>query len=191
MKNVILADVDGVLLNWWDAFTFWMHLNGYEKKLQGEYCTAKTFGIAKDLADEFEDCFNNSIALESIPPLRDAAKYIRKLHEEHGYVLHCVTAIPNTQQIREWRQTNLDSVFGKGVVQRLVCTGSSANKHPILAEYAGTGVPWVEDKYQNAEMGLEYGLDVYLIDHEYNRDYGENLDIKRVEKWQEIYEMLT
>lgn len=191
MKNVILADVDGVLLNWWGAFTFWMHSNGYSPKVEGEYCTAKTFGIEKHIADEFEDCFNNSITLETIPPLRDAVKYVKKLNEEHGFVLHCVTAIPDVEQVREWRQTNLDSVFGKGVVQRLVCTGSSANKRPTLAEYTGSGVPWVEDKYQNAIMGLEYGLDSYLIDHDYNRKFGENPDIKRVENWKEIYELLT
>jgi hypothetical protein len=191
MKNIILADVDGVLLDWWSAFTFWMHSNGYDTKIEGEYCTAKTFGIGKDIADEFEDCFNNSITLKTIAPLRDAVKYVRKLNEEHGYVIHCVTAIPDTEQIREWRQTNLETVFGKGVVQRLVCTGSSANKRPILAEYANRGIPWIEDKYQNAVMGLEYGLDTYLIDHDYNREYGDNPDIKRVKNWREIYELLT
>ena len=37
--------------------------------------------------------FNESAAVEHIPPLRDAIKYVKKLHEEHGFVFHLITSL--------------------------------------------------------------------------------------------------
>lgn len=191
MNNIILADVDGVLLNWWDPFVFDLRLQSYKQEVSGEYCTAKSFGISKRLAEDLEESFNHSPAIGNLPPLRDAVKYIRKLHEEYGLVLHCITAMPNIDYVYSRRLSNLQEVFGKSVIQRLVCTGSSAAKRPVLAKYAGLGIPWVEDKYQNASMGTDYGLNCFLIEHDYNKNFGSHgPNIKRVQNWKQIYTQL-
>jgi uncharacterized HAD superfamily protein len=45
---------------------------------------------------------------------------------------------------------------------------------------------WVEDKAENAELGVEMGLNTFLIDHVYNQ--GEFHEVTRVKNWKEIYE---
>ena len=191
MNNVILTDVDGVLLNWFHSFRQWMKLKGYEVKNMSEYDVGGIYGIDKDFAKDLVNTFNSSVYVSSLPPYKDAVKYVRKLHEEHGFVLHCITAIPNTPEVRKFREDNLKAIFGPTVVERLECTGTSKAKLPILAEYADSGVPWIEDKVTNATMGLDLGLDCYLMVHDHNENYDHHDDLKRIENWKELYEILT
>ena len=53
-KKIIVTDVDGVLLNWEDAFQIWMQHQGYEKvkKHQFIYNAAEQFGLRKDEVKE-------------------------------------------------------------------------------------------------------------------------------------------
>jgi|TARA_R110000782_G_scaffold79871_4_gene158394 hypothetical protein len=188
--KVILTDVDGVLLNWLHAFNTWMHRRHDLVKLtDGVYEIETIYGITKEKADNLIETFNDSAAIGSLPPLRDALKYIRKLHEEQGYVLHCITAVPNDPFVKKLRLENLQRVFGTSVIERLECTGTSQDKFPILSEYKDSGLPWIEDKFSNAKMGSDLGLTSYLMDFDYNSDYHDN-DIIRVKNWKEIYEAL-
>ena len=44
------------------------------------------------------------------------------------------------------------------------------DKDRILTEYQDSGYLWIEDKVQNAECGLKYGLDSVLFEHGFNMD---------------------
>lgn len=189
MNKIILTDVDGVLLNWVKTFEAWMVTKGYKKHIDGEYDIDKTYNIHWEEAKKLAIEFNNSNELVSMPPFMDAVKYVKKLHEEQGYVLHCVSAVP--ERSLGIRRNNLEQIFGEAVIERVECTGTSANKRPILAEYTDTGIPWLEDKFSNCKMGLDYGLDCYLMIHDYNEYYDHHDDITRVRNWKEIYEHLT
>lgn len=186
-EKIILTDVDGVLFSWVHAFDYWMGRHGHKQISEHEYAIENKYDLTKQVADSLVTQFNESAAIGSLPPLRDALKYVRKLHEEQGFVFHCITAIPNDPYVKKLRQENLERVFGPSAIERLECVETSKNKYPILAEYAETGIPWIEDRFENSVMGKELGLTAYIVDHPYNRQY-EDKDIIRVKNWQEIYE---
>ena len=89
MSNVILTDCDGVLVDWEAKFTEWMVRQGYgvinDKAYNvGERFGKNRYGLSKEVSRELIKYFNESAAIETLRPFRDAIKYVRKLHEEHG-----------------------------------------------------------------------------------------------------------
>ena len=95
MKKVILTDADGVLLNWEYAFSCWMEQHGHTS-VEGSnklYDIGERFGITKDTGKLLVKQFNESAAIGFLPALRDAMYYVKRLHEEHGYVFRCITSL--------------------------------------------------------------------------------------------------
>lgn len=186
--NVIVTDYDGVCAYWEHGFHMWMVSNGYKQKNTGFYNIEDKYDLKKEKADMLVQAFNESAALKKLPPIKDAIKYIRKLHEDHGYVFHCITAIPNTREMYEARLENIENLFGKTAFERLTLCGSSKNKKELLKEYEGTDCFWLEDVPENLEYGVEHGMRGILMDHHYNRDYMcEAPKNFRVHSWKEIY----
>ena len=188
--KLILCDCDGVLVDWVYGFTKWMKQHGYEIQVEGEYDIAKTFGITKAEGKRLVRHFNESAAMGWLPSLRDAVKYVRKLHEEHGYVFHCITSLSLDEHAGKLRKKNLEALFGKTVFEKVTCLDTGADKDEALEPYRDTGCYWIEDKVENAELGDELGLESILIEHGFNKDY-ENENIQKVQTWKEIYEMIV
>ena len=188
-EKVILTDCDGCLLDWGYSFDQWMARHGYEAKdgFESNYAMAKKYGLDQVEAKRLIRIFNESAAVRKIPPLRDAIKYVRKLHEEHGYVFHCITSMTNDQYATHLRVKNLTEVFGPSVFEKYVFLDCGADKDEELAKYAGTGCWWIEDKIANAEEGLNVGLSPMLMIHDHNRHY-ESDDVEKVYSWRDIYE---
>jgi 5'(3')-deoxyribonucleotidase len=189
-ENVIVTDFDGVCGFWEHGFHMWMLANGYKEKARGHYDIEDKYGVSVEKAIMLTQAFNESAALKRLPPVKDAIKYIRMLHEDHGYVFHCISAIPNTQDMYEARMENIHNLFGKTAFERLVLCGSSKNKKELLREYDQTGCVWIEDVTANANYGLEYGMRCILLDHHYNEDDVLDSRIKRVYNWKEIYSLI-
>jgi hypothetical protein len=193
MKDkIILVDCDGVILEWEPAFTRWMLEIGFQELPDAKfnYKIHKRFNIGKksrswDLVKEF----NESEAIGTLPPLRDAVEYVRKLHDEYGYKFHCITSLSTNPTSQKYRQQNLDRVFGEGIFTRLVCLSTGADKNHVLDEYRNTGFYWVEDKYQNALAGVDAGLQSLLIRHPHNEVF-DHPDIRMVENWCDIYKIV-
>ena len=188
--KLILCDCDGVLVDWVYGFTKWMKQHGYEIQVEGEYDIAKTFGITKAEGKRLVQHFNESAAMGWLPSLRDAVKYVRKLHEEHGYVFHCITSLSLDEYAGKLRKKNLEALFGKTVFEKITCLDTGADKDEALEPYRDTGCFWIEDKVENAELGVELGLETILIEHGHNEDY-ENENIQKVTYWKEVYEMIV
>jgi hypothetical protein len=66
---------------------------------------------------------------------------------------------------------------------------TGADKHEALAEYQDSGLWWLEDKVENAEVGLDFGLRSVLMAHGYNEKY-KNPRIPLVHDWQEFYRLV-
>src|SRR5210317_2125721 len=162
-NKVILTDCDGVLLDWEYAFHNWMSRHGYSITEKNSYKMNVTYGIDKKESNRLIRMFNESAWIRKIPPLRDAMKYIKKLHEEHGYVFHAITSLSNDQYAQYLRCKNLTELFGKTAFERYVYLDTGADKDEILKEYEGTGCYWIEDKIENATVGKNLGLNSHLI----------------------------
>jgi hypothetical protein len=185
MDKLILTDVDGVLLNWEYAFNIWMQRHGYRL---GKNANSYDMGERYDLTDkkkrELVKFFNESAAIGYLPPLRDAIHYVRKLHEKHGYVFHVLTALSDDHQAQDLRRQNLQKLFGETVFEKFVYCDTGADKDEILEPYTDSGLIWIEDKVENAELGLKLGLQSILIEHAHNMHI---TDIPLMKNWKDVY----
>lgn len=190
-RQIILTDVDGVLLNWEYAFKCWMEQYGYELKEDNRnYDVSDRYGISYEKGKELVWTFNQSAAIGFLPPLRDAMYYVDLLHRKHGYVFHAITSLSTDKHAAKLREENLAKLFGPTVFEKVLCIGTGADKDAALAPYAGSGLLWVEDKIENAELGDRLGLHSVLMEHGHNMHY-DNDDILVYKNWKEIYEMYT
>lgn len=188
-NKTILVDCDGVLLDWEYAFDCWMHRHGYSVEVEDEYKMNIKYGLEKSEAKRLVRMFNESAWIRKLPPLRDAIKYVKKLHEEHGYIFHAITSLSNDQYSQHLRTKNLRELFGDSVFERYVYLDTGADKDEALLEYSGCGCFWVEDKPENADLGLRMGLESLLVAHGHNAYYSG--DAIRVQNWKQIYELIT
>ena len=190
--SVILVDCDGVLCNWEYAFAVWMETHGFKKVPGGEldYSIAKRYGIDKDQAKKLVKIFNESAAIGFLPPLRDAMYYVKRLHEEYGYVFHCITSLSKDVNAGRLREMNLKKLFGDTVFEKVVCLDTGEDKDRALKPYQNSGCWWIEDKYDNAEVGLYLGLRPLLMEHGHNMHYYHD-HIPIVKNWKEVFERIT
>jgi FMN phosphatase YigB (HAD superfamily) len=192
-NKTILVDCDGVLLDWEYSFHAWMCRHGYKIVENGFdiYKVNERYGIEYAEGKKLVRMFNESAAIRKLPPLRDAMKYVKKLHEEHGYVFHAITSLSNDTYSQYLRTKNLIELFGKTAFEKYTYLDTGADKDEALAEYEGSGCFWVEDKPDNAECGLRFGLDPILINHKHNENVKLSKGITRVNNWAFIYRMIT
>lgn len=185
--KVILTDADGVLLNWGYAFDVWMNEKGYRITDKFAYDIADFYGIPTAEAKRLIRDFNESAAVGFIPPLRDAIQYVRKLHEEHGYVFHLITSLSKDANAQRLRTMNIQKLFGETAFEKFIYLDTGADKDEVLAQYEGTEYVWVEDKVENAHAGAKVGLEPLVMEHAYNMDCK---DFPLMKNWKDIYEFL-
>ena len=192
-NKVILVDADGVLLNWEWAFGVWMEQHGHTSIENGNllYDIGDRYGIAKEQGKQLIKIFNESAAIGFLPALRDAMFYVKRLHEEHGYVFHCITSLSLDPNAGKLRRMNLEKLFGKTAFEQIICLDTGADKDEILVTYQGTGYYWIEDKLENAVAGQQFGLNPILIEHGHNMQEILPEGVKKVVNWKEIYEIIT
>lgn len=188
-EKVILTDCDGVLVDWLFGFKEFMANKGYTEQVPTGYAVWKRYGLLnKDKGREICEEFNNSAAIAYLTPNLDAIKYVRKLHEEGGYVLRVITSLSLNKYAYKARLQNLHDLFGESVIDELVCLDTGADKDEALEPYRDTDCVWVEDKVQNAVLGDELGLNSFLIDLPHNR----HLEYpNRVNGWEDIYHSIV
>ena len=185
--KVILTDCDGVLLDWEYHFYKWVLETEGLHQLTGEYSVAKALNIPLKTGAKLIQTFNKSEMIRSLSPLRDSVKYVRKLHEEHGYIFHVITSQTDDPTAQEWRKENLRNVFGD-VFDGFTILKTGQNKDKVLAKWEGTECYWIEDKVSNIKMGNDAGLEGILIAHNWNMDC---FDETKVKTWKEIYNIIT
>jgi len=190
--KLILTDCDGVLLDWEYAFNVWMNDKGIELVEPLAYKISKRYNIDVHKAARHVKVFNESATIGFLPPLRDAMHYVKKLHEEHGYIFRVISSLSTNPWAVELRKRNLKKLFGTAIEQ-VICLETGSDKDEALAPYKDSGMLWIEDKYQNAEVGEKIGLRSIIIEHGHNMHYnskGDKMNIPIVKNWKEIYEML-
>ena len=191
MKNkLILTDSDGVLLDWEWAFSVWMQERGYTLTADNK----KSYHLhhhyneleEKD-AKKVVKTFNESAAIGFLPALRDSAHYVKRLHEEHGCMFRVITSLSLDKNAGKLREMNLRKIFGNAI-ETVICLDTGADKDHALAPYRDSGLWWIEDKPENADVGHAMGLKSILIEHGHNMHHLCTYPV--VKNWKEIYNMV-
>jgi FMN phosphatase YigB (HAD superfamily) len=186
--KVILTDCDGVLLDWEFHFYRWLEKTEGFHRLSGDYAVAKAVGIPQKTAARYVNLFNRSEEMKRLSPLRDAIKYVRKLHEEHGYIFHVITSQTNCRLAQEYRKENLRNVFGD-VFEGFTILNTGEDKDKELMKWEGTECFWIEDKGANIRMGNDAGLNSILIQHAWNKDC--EYSCAHAYTWKDVYNIIT
>ena len=191
MKNkLILVDADGVLFDWEWGFDRFMKNQGYSIRPGGddEYLMHLRYTCDERTARQRIREFNESTAIADLPPLRDAVEYVQRLHSE-GWKFTCITSLSSLTSAYDFRRSALDRMFGPGVIEELICLPTGADKHEALEPYRDSGLWWVEDKPENADVGHAMGLRSILMKHGHNTDH--ECPYPKVHNWREIYALVT
>jgi len=190
-EKVILTDCDGVLLDWEHGFDAFMNELGYKAFDYTTYKMGDKYEIPTKQAKEYIQMFNKSACMRFLTPFRDAVKYVRKLHEEHGYVFHVITSQTENIFAKKLREQNLKSLFGDTIFQEINILPCGADKDDALEKYRDSGCFWVEDKPENVNVGQKLGLNGILIAHNHNMKFSVEPGVKRLYNWKQIYEHIT
>ena len=192
MKDrTILTDCDGVLLDWEWAFAIWMQERGYVQRPNAKdyYKIHEQFDdLTLPEAKKFTKLFNESAAIGFLPPLRDSVYWMRRLNEELGYRFICITSLSTDKNAQKLRRMNLEKYYGD-VFDDVVCLETGSDKHEALEPYRGTGLWWIEDKPENADLGHSLGLNSILIEHGHNMHHDCAYPI--VKNWKEIFSIIS
>ena len=186
--KIILTDADGVLLDWEVAFEEWMEQHGYEKKVSAIYDISTTYGIEKTEGKRLVKEFNESAWMGFLPAFRDARSGVARLVEA-GYKFIVITSLSLDKKAKMLRESNLKNVFGRDMFVEVICLDTGADKDDALVKYDGQDLWWVEDKPENAECGLQFGLKPILIEHPHN-EYHDHEYIDYVMGWNEIADII-
>ncbi len=191
-KKIILTDCDGVLLDWEYAFHVWMQERGYvlhEDAKLTYYIHLMYNNLEHDESKKLVRLFNESAAMGFVPALRDAVYYVKRLHEEYGYVFHCITSISKDINAQKLRTMNLNKLFGANTFEEIVCLDTGADKDEALEKYRDSELFWIEDKISNADLGNAIGLKSILFEHGHNMHH--KCDYPIVKNWKEIFNIIT
>jgi hypothetical protein len=192
MKNkLILTDADGVLLDWEWAFSVWMQERGYTLTVNHKnsyYLHHHYNELEEKDAKKVVKAFNESAAIGFLPALRDAAYYVKRLHEEHAYEFRVITSLSLDKNAQKLREMNLRKIFGNAI-ESVICLDTGADKDSALEPYRNSGMWWIEDKPQNADVGHAIGLKSILVEHGHNMHH--ECDYPVVKNWKEIYNIIV
>ena len=192
-ERIILTDCDGCLCNWEYAFSVWMQERGHvakpSRKHSYQLCDHYV-DLTPEQAMDLVHQFNESAAIGFLPALRDSVHYVKRLHEELGYVFHCITSLSSDQNAQKLREMNLQKLFGSTVFDKIVFLPTAADKDAALEPYRNSGYFWIEDLPKNAETGLRMGLRSVLVEHGHNMHHV-NKHIPIVKNWKEIFELVS
>jgi beta-phosphoglucomutase-like phosphatase (HAD superfamily) len=187
-KKIIVTDVDGVILNWEDAFQVWMEHQGFKKVLKHKliYNAASQFNLSKEEGKKWVKLFNQSAAIGFLPPLRDAQEILTLLNKNYGYRFVVCTSLSNDKAAQELRTRNLQKYFGD-IFEEFVYLDTGADKDEALYKLAKKyrGCLWVEDKVENADAGAKVDFEPVVMEHGYNMN--DNHEHFVAKNWEDIY----
>ena len=188
VKKIIVCDVDGVLLNWEDAFQVWMEHQDFQriKGHQFIYNAAAQFGLSKVEGKKWVRLFNQSAAIGFLPPLRDAQEVLKLLNKNYGYRFVICSSLSKDKNAQELRIRNLEKIFGD-IFDEHVYLDTGEDKDAALYKLGKKyrGCLWVEDKVENAFAGEKVDFESIVMEHGYNMNEEHPFFVAK--SWEDIY----
>ena len=185
MTLKILTDVDGVLLNWVNSFHAWMQ---NEKKMtrntgfENDYKMSNQYGISGNQAAKFVREFNNSSNIGFLNPFRDAQIVLPTLDA----TFTTITSLSRNKFSQYLRINNLKMAFPDVVFDDFIFLDTGENKTKELEKFQGSGYFWIEDKFENAIEGRNFGLQSILMVHGHNEERGRASGLPIAQDWMDV-----
>ena len=189
--RLILVDCDGVLLDWESVFADWMQNRGYQQHANARdyYRISDQFeGVDQNQAKKFTRLFNESASIAFLPPLRDSVYWVTRINQELGYRFHVITSLSRDPAAIRLRKINLERCYGD-VFEDITCLDTGSDKHAALEQYRDSGLYWIEDKPENADLGHDMGLQSILLEHGHNVQH--RCPYPRVKSWRDVYDIIA
>jgi hypothetical protein len=190
-KKLILTDADGVILDWEWAFQVWMTERGFKFKNEGKknyYLHHHYHDMTQQEIKQLVKYFNESAAIGFLPALRDSVYWVKRIHEEFGFQFRVITSLSTDENAGKLREMNLRKLFGNAI-ESVICLETGADKDDALAPYKDSGMWWIEDKPQNADVGHSLGLKSILMEHGHNMEH--ECPYPVVKNWKQIYDLVS
>lgn len=181
MNKIILVDVDGVLLNWREAFMRFMQNRGFptRSEFETEYLLSEYYVMSDDEFHEQVEIFNGGRwEFGTLKPELGAVEGIAAL-SELGYRFIAISACTSGKQTFVLRRANLYNIFGD-VFNEVHCLDLKNGKKSHLASHEPTF--WIEDKMVCALEGVDAGHTCILIDKIWNKNQ-HNDQIEKCQDW--------
>lgn len=188
--KLILTDADGVILDWEWAFSVWMQERGYTLKegAKNSYQLHHHYNeLEQKDSKKIVKQFNESAAIGFLPAVRDSTHYVKRLYEEHGYRFRVITSLSLDPNAGKLREMNLRKIYGNAI-ESVICLDTGADKDQALEPYRDSGMYWIEDKWENADVGYAMGLNSILVEHGHNMHH--QCEYPVVKNWKEIYNII-
>jgi phosphoglycolate phosphatase-like HAD superfamily hydrolase len=183
--KLILTDCDGVLLDWESKFIEWMGSKGFKPDPnQFGYEMAQRFGMKKPKVKELIREFNESAWIGFLGPHKDAVWGMEQLSAK-GYTFGAVTSLSEDVYAKKMREMNLAELFPTSTFEFVECIDTGADKDQSLLPYKDSGMFWIEDKPENAQLGADLGLNAIMLRHKHNAHF-DDARVKVVDNWAQL-----
>ena len=184
-EKIILTDVDGVILDWAKGFDQFLEQH-YKIKVKDptQYTAHLRWEGTREQMKTLTWHFNMSAWMRYLEPLRDSVEIIKKLGQE-GWKFIAITSMHTDEYSHKLREQNLQDLYGN-VWEKVICLLTGADKDQALLPWKDSGYVWVEDKFTNAVLGADMGLQSVLMKHDFNA-YMDDTRVTKVDNWQQIY----
>ena len=159
MKNIILCDVDGVVLDWTSKLPeFFVHkgldpspvirAHAWGEDMSPSTLTNMSHKEAYSIMEEY----NSSKYIMYLTPYKDALQVVNLLKKEFDFI--AVTAIGHDPKSAEMRLTNLNFWF-PGAFSKVEVVGIEDSKESILSKYKRS--IFIDDSPQHSATGKKVG----------------------------------
>lgn len=184
-KKFLLVDIDGVVLDWIGGIIAHLDRQGIETTTKYPRRWKLDHWIEGHDYMKLLREFNDSEHFERLECLDDSLKYLKKLNAEFEIV--AITSC-GSGTIKERRIKNLREIFGDDFFFDVHVLDLHESKAEYLERYP-KGI-WIEDNFENALLGLEFGHTTLIYAQPYNIGLN-HPKIRRVGSWKEIFEHLS
>lgn len=183
MRNIILCDIDGVVIEWLNAFKHWMETeHGQEiSDVQSWDLLVKYPKLEPQKVFSLIEEFNNSDRIATLLPTNDSFEVINDLKTK-GFDFVAITSLSDDPKAHANRKANLDYYF-PDAFSEIICLKTGSSKEETLAKYH-TALCWVEDHPKNADAGVALDIPSFLMNQEHN--IGQETKAMRINSWKDI-----
>lgn len=172
MKQPVILDCDGVLLDWETGFRNWVLRHRPTTVFASEYPSdwdlSHWIGCSSDESMALIQGFNQSAYFGSLGSMPGAARTLYEL-ERLGHPLFVVTSCSSDPVTSQRRSMNLSVMFAPRF-QRVICLDLGVSKLETLRAFQlvyGECV-WVEDNLKNALDGFTAGHRSFFLHRPHN-----------------------